>query len=56
LIGAFQRIVYELKVGDRVTVTRHALMVRFARRAPLNFFSLLEEKMRWNAPIKERRD
>jgi len=28
--------------------------VRFARRAPLDFFTLLEDKLRWNAPIKDR--
>jgi NAD+ kinase len=55
-VEADGRIVEELKPGDRVTVTRYPRMVRFARRAPLNFFSLLEEKMRWNAPIKERRE
>lgn len=43
-----------LHAGDRVTVTRYARPVRFARRAPINFFSLLEAKLRWNAPIKER--
>ena len=26
--------------------------VRFARRAPLNFFAVLEDKLRWNAPLK----
>jgi NAD+ kinase len=43
-----------VRPGDTVKVTRYPHGVRFARRAPLNFFSLLEEKMRWNAPIKER--
>jgi NAD+ kinase len=40
--------------GDRVRVTRYPLPVLFARRAPLNFFSLLEWKLRWNAPVKDR--
>jgi NAD+ kinase len=48
------RMVEALHAGDRVTVTRYAKPVRFARRAPLDFFTLLEEKLRWNAPIKER--
>jgi NAD+ kinase len=46
------RVVAELGPGERVLVTRHPQTVRFARRAPLNFFALLEEKLRWNAPIK----
>jgi NAD+ kinase len=49
------RVVDELGPGDRVTVTRYPRSVRFARRAPLNFFALLEEKLRWNAPIKGAR-
>ena len=40
--------------GERITIARYALPVRFARREPLDFFSLLEAKLRWNAPIKER--
>jgi NAD+ kinase len=48
------RTVDRLNPGDSVEVTRYALPVRFARRAPLDFFSLLEAKLRWNAPIKER--
>jgi len=48
------RTVDRLHPGDSVEVTRYAQPVRFARRAPLDFFSLLEEKLRWNAPIKER--
>jgi NAD+ kinase len=47
------RIVEELAPGERVTVTRYPHPVLFARRAPLNFFALLEAKLRWNAPIKE---
>ena len=42
-----------LEPGDRVTVTRYPKTVRFARRAPLDFFALLEGKLRWNAPVKE---
>jgi NAD+ kinase len=44
----------QLHPGESVTITRYALPVRFARREPLDFFSLLEAKLRWNAPIKER--
>jgi NAD+ kinase len=47
------RVVAELAPGERVVVTRYPHHVRFARHAPLNFFRLLEEKLRWNAPIKE---
>jgi NAD+ kinase len=43
-----------LEPGDRVTVTRYARTVRFARRKPLDFFALLEGKLRWNAPVKDR--
>ena len=48
------RIIEDLAGGARVTVTRYARPVRFARRAPLAFFNLLEAKLRWNAPIKDR--
>ncbi|MBC5810361.1 MAG: NAD(+)/NADH kinase [Candidatus Eremiobacteraeota bacterium] len=48
------RTVDRLQPGDRVEVRRYPLAVRFARRAPLDFFSVLEDKLRWNAPIKER--
>ena len=46
--------VEELHPGDRVTITRYATPVRFARRRPLDFFALLEGKLRWNAPVKDR--
>jgi NAD+ kinase len=49
------RVVDELGPGDRVVVTRYARRVRFARREALNFFALLEQKLRWNAPIKGER-
>jgi NAD+ kinase len=45
-----------LAPGERVTVVQYPLRVRFARYAPLNFFSVLEDKLRWNAPIKEPSD
>jgi NAD+ kinase len=48
------RTVASLHPGERVEIARYALPVRFARRAPLDFFSLLEEKLRWNAPLKDR--
>ncbi len=48
------RQVARLDPGERVEVTRYPTPVRFARRAPLDFFSLLEEKLRWNAPLKDR--
>jgi NAD kinase len=47
-------LVDELEPGDSVMVMRYPREVCFARREPLNFFALLEDKMRWNAPIKER--
>lgn len=47
-------LVDDLAPGDSVTVTRYPREVCFARREPLNFFALLEDKMRWNAPIKGR--
>jgi NAD+ kinase len=47
------RMVEDLNAGDVVTIVRNPQRVRFARRAPLNFFALLEDKLRWNAPIKE---
>jgi NAD+ kinase len=43
-----------LESGDRVTITRYERPVRFARRKPLDFFALLEGKLRWNAPLKDR--
>jgi NAD+ kinase len=43
----------ELAAGDRVTVTRYPTTVRFARREPLDFFAVLEGKLRWNAPVKD---
>ena len=43
----------ELHPGERVIVTRYPRRVRFARRAPLDFFALLEGKLRWNAPVKD---
>ncbi len=48
------QVVDELHPGERVTVTRHPLPVYFARRRPLDFFALLEGKLRWNAPVKDR--
>jgi NAD+ kinase len=48
------RTVDQLHGGDEVTVTRYVRPVCFARRKPRDFFSLLEDKLRWNAPIKDR--
>jgi NAD+ kinase len=47
-------VIDELQPGDRVTVSRNPLTVAFARRKPLDFFALLEGKLRWNAPVKDR--
>ncbi len=47
-------VVAELGPLDRVTVTRYEKPVRFARRGPLDFFAVLEGKLRWNAPVKDR--
>jgi NAD+ kinase len=48
------QVVDRLEPGDRVTVTRYPKPVRFARREPLDFFAVLEGKLRWNAPVKDR--
>jgi NAD+ kinase len=53
MLDADGLVVEELAPGERVVVTRYPQPVRFARHAPLDFFALLEEKLRWNAPIKE---
>jgi len=47
------QVVDTLHPGERVTVTRYPHRVRFARREPLDFFALLEGKLRWNAPVKD---
>ena len=47
-------VVDELHPGEDVTVARYAIPIRFARREPLDFFGLLEGKLRWNAPVKDR--
>jgi NAD+ kinase len=47
-------VVDELHPGDEVTIDRYAIPIRFARREPLDFFGLLEGKLRWNAPVKDR--
>lgn len=44
----------ELRPRERVLITRYGLPVRFARSAQLDFFRLLEGKLRWNAPVKDR--
>ena len=48
------QVVDTLQPGERVVVTRYARKVRFARRETLDFFALLEGKLRWNAPVKDR--
>jgi NAD+ kinase len=48
------QVVDELLPGEHVTVVRHPLPVYFARRKPLDFFAVLEGKLRWNAPVKDR--
>jgi NAD+ kinase len=47
-------VVDELHPGESVNVSRFMIPVRFARLAPLDFFGLLEGKLRWNAPVKDR--
>ena len=54
VLEADGRAVSRLHPGDRVEIARSQFAVRFARRAPLDFFTLLEDKLRWNAPLKER--
>jgi len=46
------QVVDMLYGGDSVRVTKYPRNVRFARRAPLDFFAVLEGKLRWNAPVK----
>jgi NAD+ kinase len=48
------QVVERLLPGESVTVRRYGRLVRFARREPLDFFALLEGKLRWNAPVKDR--
>jgi NAD+ kinase len=48
------QVVDRLQPGDRVTVTRFPNTVLFARREALDFFAVLEGKLRWNAPVKDR--
>ncbi|MBD5654894.1 MAG: NAD(+)/NADH kinase, partial [Candidatus Eremiobacteraeota bacterium] len=48
------QVVDTLLPGESVTVRRYPRPVRFARREPLDFFALLEGKLRWNAPVKDR--
>lgn len=47
-------VVSDLAPGDSVMVSRHPKSVRFARATKLNFFSRLEEKLRWGVSIKEK--
>ena len=54
VLEADGRSVSRLHPGDRVEIARSPFAVRFARREPLDFFTLLEDKLRWNAPLKER--
>lgn len=54
VLEADGQLVEALQPGERVTVSRYAHKVRFARREPLDFFALLEGKLRWNAPVKDR--
>ncbi|MEO6913952.1 MAG: NAD(+)/NADH kinase [Candidatus Baltobacteraceae bacterium] len=44
--------VTDLAPGASVVIARHPHLVRFARTERLNFFSRLEEKMRWGVSIK----
>lgn len=47
-------VVSDLAPGDSVMISRHPKNVRFARTAEFNFFSRLEEKLRWGVSIKEK--
>ncbi|GAC1400136.1 MAG: hypothetical protein NVSMB59_21830 [Vulcanimicrobiaceae bacterium] len=53
-VEADGQVVDHLQPGECVTVTKYPRTVRFARREPLDFFALLEGKLRWNAPVKDR--
>jgi len=45
-------IVGTLSPGDRVSICKAAKPMRFARRAPLRYFSRLEQKLRWGVSIR----
>jgi NAD+ kinase len=53
-IEADGHVIDRMAPGDRVTVTKYPKNVLFARREPLDFFAVLEGKLRWNAPVKDR--
>ncbi len=53
-VEADGQVIDNLHPGESVTVTKYPRAVRFARREPLDFFALLEGKLRWNAPVKDR--
>jgi NAD+ kinase len=46
------QVVDTLHAGESIRVVRYPKTVRFARREPLDFFAVLEGKLRWNAPVK----
>lgn len=47
-------VMSEVAPGASVSIVQHPRKVRFARTAALQFFSRLEEKMRWGVSIKEK--
>ncbi len=47
-------VVEHLSPGERFSMRRYPRPIAFARREPFDFFSVLEAKLRWNAPIKDR--
>jgi NAD+ kinase len=53
-VEADGQVIDRLEPGEGVTVRRYPRAIRFARREPLDFFALLEGKLRWNAPVKDR--
>ena len=48
-------IVQTLNPGDRVTITRYPLPVKFALTRPRAFFARLQERLQWGVPIKRDR-
>ncbi len=46
-------LVDELLPGERVVICRYPNSVRFARTAPLNFFTRLENKFSWGKSLRE---
>jgi NAD kinase len=53
VVEADGEVVAELATCTRVVIHKYPKPVRFARRAPLNFFTRLEHKFNWGKSIRE---